>query len=61
MRTTNWQNREAARIGNNRTIGAVVDHWTDDEAIPQQAINSPAEVHAREIRAENIRRTAAAA
>jgi len=57
---TRWQEREAARIGNSRTVEAIVTDWTDPDAVAQQAFNSPSEVRAREIRRENIRRTALA-
>jgi len=46
MRTSNWQNREAARLGNNRAIDTAAD-----EEIQRKA---------RELRAENARRTATA-
>lgn len=58
MRSTNWQNREAARIGNNRAIEAIVTDWTDD--LPVMPWDTASERKAREIRRENIRRTAAA-
>ena len=46
MRISNWQNREAARLGNSRAI----DTATDEEI----------QRKARELRAENARRVAAA-
>ena len=46
MRTTNWQNREAARIGNNAAI-----ETAEDAEIQRKA---------RELRAENQRRMEAA-
>ena len=46
MRTSSWQNREAARLGNNRAI----DTAADEEI----------QLKARELRAENARRVAAA-
>jgi hypothetical protein len=59
MKSTNWQSREAARIGNSRQIEAVVTDWVDD--LPVIAYDTASERRAREIRRENIRRTAAAA
>jgi hypothetical protein len=46
MKSTNWQTREAARVGNNRAI-----ETADDEKIQRKA---------RELRAENARRAALA-
>jgi len=47
MRNTYWQNREAARIGNERSIETANDYEASRKA--------------RELRAENARRVAAAA
>ncbi len=53
-----WATREAKRIGQQRSVNAIVDDWTGD--IPVIPHDTASERRAREIRRENIRRTAAA-